>query len=135
MNKQSDFKHESFYPKAITNYDKALEFLSDNFVIHFGGLDKTGRGQWKLFKLDPLEPFSRNGFWSRPMSNTVYADGSINFLNNWSSVDNCYEIEPFLDNDKILGIHAILTHMIETRADEQDLLDEPKLRYNPELQF
>jgi len=121
MNEQTFIKKDG--KKVITDYDKALEFLSDNFIIHFGNPDTKGRAEWKLFKLiDVNTPDVK-----------IYADGGINFISNWAHVNNCYELEAFLDDAKIDGIHEILVKMIESRADDYSLLEEPKLRY--ELYF
>jgi hypothetical protein len=63
---------------VITNPYKALEFLSDNFIIHFGNPDTNGRAEWKLFKLiDVNTPDVK-----------IYADGNINFISNWYDTKN-----------------------------------------------
>ena len=105
---------------VITDYDKALEFLSKNFIIHFGNPDTGGRAEWKLFKNiynDPKLDFKE------------YASGSINFISNWAHASNYRQLEAFMDDAEIDGIDNILVKMIESRAVEYSLLEEPKLPY------
>jgi len=110
---------------VITNPYKALEFLSDNFIIHFGNPDTNGRAEWKLFKLiDVNTPDVK-----------IYADGNINFISNWAHVSNSTPLEAFLDDFEIGGIDESLVRMIESRADECTLLNEPKLRYEDYFTF
>ena len=110
---------------VITNPYKALEFLSDNFIIHFGNPDTNGRAEWKLFKLiDVNTPDVK-----------IYADGNINFISNWAHVSNSTPLEAFLDDFEIGGIDESLVRMIESRADDCTLLNEPKLRYEDYFTF
>ena len=111
---------------VITDYDKALEFLSKNFIIHFGNPDTNGRAEWKLFK---------NIYNNPKLDFKEYASGYINFISNWAHVSNCYELEPLMDDAEIGGIHEILVKMIESRADEYSLVEEPKLRYEDYFTF
>jgi len=124
MNEQTFIKKDG--TKVITDYDKALEFLSDNFIIHFGNPDTKGRADWKLFK----HRYTKEG---ARVDVKEYASGNINFISNWAHVSNCYELEALIDDAEIGGIHEILVKMIESRADEYSLVEEPKLRY--ELYF
>ena len=110
---------------VITNPYKALEFLSDNFIIPFGNPDTNGRAEWKLFKLiDVNTPDVK-----------IYADGNINFISNWAHVSNSTPLEAFLDDFEIGGIDESLVRMIESRADDCTLLNEPKLRYEDYFTF
>ena len=114
---------------TITNPYKALEFLSDNFIIHFGNPDTNGRAEWKLFKIIPLSEINKQ------VDVKIYADGNINFISNWAHVSNSTPLEAFLDDFEIGGIDESLVRMIESRADDCTLLNEPKLRYEDYFTF
>ena len=116
---------------VITNPYKALEFLSNNFIIHFGNPDTNGRAEWKLFKIIQNEKY----FSSVPIDVKIYADGNINFISNWAHVSNSTPLEAFLDDFEIGGIDESLVRMIESRADDCTLLNEPKLRYEDYFTF
>ena len=114
---------------VITNPYKALEFLSDNFIIHFGNPDTNGRAEWKLFKIIPLSEINKQ------VDVKIYADGNINFISNWAHVSNSTPLEAFLDDFEIGGIDESLVRMIESRADDCTILNEPKLRYEDYFTF
>ena len=118
---------------VITNPYKALEFLSDNFIIHFGNPDTNGRAEWKLFKMTPNVKYL--DLISSPIDVKVYADGNINFISNWAHVSNSTPLEAFLDDFEIGGIDESLVRMIESRADDCTILNEPKLRYEDYFTF
>ena len=120
MNEQTFIKKDG--KMVITNYNKALKFLSETFIIHFGNPDTNGRAEWKLFK---------NTYNDPKLDFKEYASGNINFISNWAHVSNSYELEAFLDDNQIGGIHEILVKMIEGRGE----YDEPKLRYEDYFTF
>lgn len=110
----------------INNYDDAREFVSKNFVVHFGKLDQFGRAQWKLFsvKNNPYKVCK------------LYATGSINFITNWVHVSDFDKLEKFISPDiEHGGIDELLVQMIEKRDVEEYLFNEPTIMYEGELQF
>ena len=110
----------------INNYDDAREFVSENFVLHFGNIDQFGRAQWKLFAV------KNNPY----VVGKMYAEGSINFITNWAHVTDCDDLEVFISPDiEHGGIDELLVQMIEKRDVEEYLFNEPQIEYEGELQF
>tara|TARA_B100000497_G_C7478734_1_gene294154 strand:- start:47 stop:418 length:372 start_codon:yes stop_codon:yes gene_type:complete len=110
----------------INNYDDARKFVSENFVLHFGNIDKYGRAQWKLFSVK-FNPY---------VVGKMYAEGSINFITNWAHVTDCDDLEVFISPDiEHGGIDELLVQMIEKRDVEEYLFNEPTIEYEGELQF